>query len=183
MRTIPAARAHGLATARFVVNPGASIVCQRWENARVFLRLDLTQAAQNRPDESSGERKGICMKTSKSLFLGLALLLATSAFAANKGSLSVQEPVMVAGTKLPAGDYKVQWEGTGPSVELSITQGKKVIAKVPAQIVKLEEPSSSDAAVVRNNGDGSKTLSEVRLSGKKFAIAVGEEAAKAEATR
>ena len=30
------------------------------------------------------------MKASKSLFLGLALLLATSAFAANKGSLSVQ---------------------------------------------------------------------------------------------
>jgi hypothetical protein len=123
------------------------------------------------------------MKTSKSLFLGLALLLATSAFAANKGSLTVQEPVMVNGTKLPAGDYKVQWEGTGPSVELSITQGKKVIAKVPAQIVNLEAPSSSDAAVVKKNGDGSKSLSEVRLSGKKFAIAVGEEAAKAEATR
>ena len=90
---------------------------------------------------------------------------------------------MVAGTRLAPGNYKVQWEGTGPSVELSITQGKKVIAKVPAQIVNLEQPSSSDAAVVKNNGDGSKTLSEVRLSGKKFAIAVGEEAAKADATR
>jgi len=44
-------------------------------------------------------------------------------------------------------------------------------------------PSSSDAAVVKKNGDGSKSLSEVCLSGKKFAIAVGEEAAKAEATR
>ena len=130
------------------------------------------------------EREGeFSMKTSKSLFLGLALLLATSAFAANKGSLSVQEPVMVAGTKLAAGDYKVQWEGTGPNVEVSITQGKKVIAKVPAQLVKLEEPSSSDAAVVKNNGDGSKSLSEVRLSGKRFSIALGEEAAKADATR
>jgi hypothetical protein len=166
------------------VNPDGSIVCQRWENTRVFLRLESSQAAQNRfPDEESGKRKGISMKTSKSLFLGLALLLATSALAANKGSLSVQEPVMVNGTKLPAGDYKVQWEGTGPSVELSITQGKKVIAKVPAQIVNLEAPSSSDAVVVKKNGDGSKSLSEVRLSGKKFAIAVGEEAAKAEATR
>ena len=78
---------------------------------------------------------------------------------------------------------KCSGKARGPSVELSITQGKKVIAKVPAQIVKLEEPSSNDAAVVKNNGDGSKSLSEVRLSGKKFAIAVGEEAAKAEATR
>jgi hypothetical protein len=123
------------------------------------------------------------MKTSKSLFLGLALLLATSAFAANKGSLTVQEPLTVNGTQLKPGDYKVQWDGNGPSVELSITQGKKVIAKVPAHVVSLEEPSQSDAAVVKNNGDGTKSLTEVRLSGKKFSLTVGEEAAKADATR
>jgi len=123
------------------------------------------------------------MTTSKSFFLGLALLLATSAFAANKGSLSVQEPVTINGTQLKPGDYKVQWDGNGPSVELSITQGKKVIAKVPAHIVNLEVPSPSDAAVVKNNGDGTKSLSEVRLSGKKFSLSVGEEAAKADATR
>ena len=123
------------------------------------------------------------MKTSKSLFLGLALLLATSAFAANKGSLSVQEPLTINGTQLRPGDYKVEWEGNGPSVEVSITQGKKVIAKVPAHVVSLETPSPSDAAVVKNNGDGTKSLSEVRLSGKKFSLALGEEAAKADATQ
>jgi hypothetical protein len=123
------------------------------------------------------------MKSSKSLFLGLALLLATSAFAANKGSLQVQEPLSVNGTKLAPGDYKVQWDGTGPSVELSIMQGKKVVAKIPAHVVDLDKPSPTDAAVVKNNGDGTKTLSEVRLSGKKFSLAVGEEAAKADATK
>jgi hypothetical protein len=123
------------------------------------------------------------MRTSKSLLLGLALLLATSAFAANKGSLNVQEPVTVNGTKLAPGDYKLAWDGTGPSVELSITQGKKVVAKVPARMVTLENPSQGDAAVVKDNGDGTKSLSEVRLSGKKFAFAVGEEAAKADASR
>jgi len=130
-----------------------------------------------------GREKGFAMTTSKSFFLGLALLLATSAFAANKGSLSVQEPVTINGTQLKPGDYKVQWDGNGPSVELSITQGKKVIAKVPAHMVNLEVPSQSDAAVVKNNGDGTKSLSEVRLSGKKFSLSVGEEAAKADATR
>jgi len=123
------------------------------------------------------------MKSSKSLFLGLALLLATSAFAANKGSLQVQEPLSVNGTKLAPGDYKVQWDGTGPSVELSIMQGKKVVAKIPAHVVDLDKPSPTDAAVVKNNGDGTRTLSEVRLSGKKFSLAVGEEAAKADATK
>jgi hypothetical protein len=123
------------------------------------------------------------MKGSKSLFLGLALLLATSAFAANKGSLQIQEPTSVNGTKLAPGDYKLQWDGNGPSVELSIMQGRKVIAKVPAHVVDLSRPSQNDAAVVKNSEDGTKTLSEVRLSGKKFAFAVGEEAAKADATK
>jgi hypothetical protein len=123
------------------------------------------------------------MKGSKSLFLGLALLLATSAFAANKGSLQIQEPTSVNGTKLAPGDYKLEWDGTGPSVELSIMQGKKVIAKVPAHVVDLSRPAQNDAAVVKNSEDGSKTLSEVRLSGKKFAFAVGEVAAKADATK
>ena len=119
----------------------------------------------------------------KSLFLGLALLLAASAFAANKGTLQIQESISVSGTQLKPGEYKVQWDGAGSNVELSILQGKTVVAKVPAHIVDLSEPSARDAAVVTQNNDGSRSLSEVRLSGKKFAIAVGEEAAKADATK
>ena len=40
-------------------------------------------------------------KISKGLLLGLALLLATSVFAANKGSLQVSDPVTVNGTQSP----------------------------------------------------------------------------------
>ena len=123
------------------------------------------------------------MKVTKSLVLGLAVLLATSAFAANKGSLQVHEAISVNGQQLTPGDYKVQWDGNGPNVELSIMQGKKVITKVPAHMVDLSKASNADAAVVKSNGDGSKSLAEVRLSGKKFALAVGEEAAKADATK
>jgi len=123
------------------------------------------------------------MKVTKSLVLGLAVLLATSAFAANKGSLQVQEPISVNGQQLAPGDYKVQWDGSGPNVELSIMQGKKVVTKVPAHVVDLSSASNADAAVVKNNADGSKSLSEVRFGGKKYAIAVGEEAAKADATK
>ena len=119
----------------------------------------------------------------KSLFLGLAVLLAGSAFAANKTTLLVQEPVNVSGTKLAPGEYKVQWEGSGPSVEMSILKGKNVVAKVPAHVIDLPNASPNDAAIVRKNDDGSRSLSEIRMSGKKFALAVGDEAAKAEATK
>ena len=44
---------------------------------------------------------------SKSVVMGLALLLASSAFAATKASLNLQHPTTVNGTKLKAGDYKL----------------------------------------------------------------------------
>ena len=110
----------------------------------------------------------------KSLVFGLALLLASSAFAATKGSLQLSNPVTVNGTKLKPGDYKVQWEGTGPNVELSIMQGSNVLAKVPAHVVELQTPAANDAAVTRKDDSGSRSLTGVRFQGKKFALEVGE---------
>lgn len=111
---------------------------------------------------------------SKSLVLGLALLLASSAFAGTKGSLQISNPVNVNGTTLKPGDYKVQWEGAGPNVELSILHGKNVVAKVPALVVELQTPAPSDAAVTRANDSGPSTLAGLRFEGKKFALELGE---------
>jgi hypothetical protein len=115
---------------------------------------------------------------SKGLLLGLALLLATSAFAAsNKGSVQLMDPVTVSGKQLPAGDYSVKWDGNGPNVELNILKGNKVVATTPARLIDLSQKPNSDAAVVKNHDDGSKSLAEIRFGGKKYALAIGEETA------
>lgn len=111
---------------------------------------------------------------SKSVVLGLAVLLASSAFAASKGTLNLQNPTTINGTKLKAGEYRLEWDGTGPNVEVSIRQGKNVLAKVPAKIVDLNTAASNDAAMVKMNGDGSSTLAGARFQGKKYALEIGE---------
>ncbi len=111
---------------------------------------------------------------SKSLVMGLALLLASSAFAATKASLTLQHPATINGAKLKPGDYKLQWEGSGPNVEVSIMQGKTVLAKVPGKVVDLSSPASNNAAVMQRNGDGSATLAGARFEGKKFALELGD---------
>jgi hypothetical protein len=111
---------------------------------------------------------------SKSIVLGLALLLASSAFALTKGSLQLNNAVTVNGATLKPGDYKVQWEGSGPDVELSILQGKNVVAKVPAHVVELQTPAANDAAVTRVNGSGPSSLTGVRFQGKKTALELGD---------
>ena len=108
----------------------------------------------------------------KTVVLGLAVLLATSAFASNKGSLQVREAVEVNGQQLAPGDYQVRWDGTGSNVEVSFMRGKKEVAKTSAKVVSLNETSNYDAAVIDHSA-GKATVSEVRFAGKKFALAIG----------
>jgi hypothetical protein len=131
------------------------------------------------------ERKGNHMKIanlSKGLLVSLAVLLATSAFAANKGSLQISDTVTLAGKRLAPGTYTVKWEGNGPSVQANIMQGKNVVATVPARLVDLDRAPGHDAAVTRRGEDGSKSVDEIRFYGKKQALAFNEQTAKAESS-
>jgi len=113
-------------------------------------------------------------KTFKGLVLGAALFLETGAFAASKGPLQLTAPATVAGKQLAAGDYTVKWDGNGPSVQVEIVKGKNVVATVPAQVVTLDHASSYDSAVVNTDNSGARVLSQIRFSGKKMALSVGE---------
>jgi hypothetical protein len=111
---------------------------------------------------------------SKTVVMGLALLLTSSAFAATKANLTLNNPTTVNGTKLKAGEYKLEWDGTGPNVQVNVLQGKKVVVTVPAKVVDLPTPSQNDAAVINHNDDGTTSLAGARFQGKKFALEVGQ---------
>ncbi|MBZ5667007.1 MAG: hypothetical protein LAO30_20695 [Acidobacteriia bacterium] len=108
----------------------------------------------------------------KSVVLGLAVLLASSAFASNKGTLQVRETVEVNGQQLAPGAYQVRWDGTGSNVEVSFMQGKKEVAKTSAKVVALDKSSNYDSAVI-DHASGKAAVSELRFAGKKFALAIG----------
>jgi hypothetical protein len=117
---------------------------------------------------------------SKITVLTLAVLLTASAFAGSenhKASMELFNAAQVNGSQLAPGQYQVQWEGAGPNVELSIKQGRKVLAKAPARVLTLNDKPSNDAVVINKNTDGSHSVSEIRFAGKKFALALGNESA------
>jgi|SRR5579859_311450 len=110
----------------------------------------------------------------------LALTLAGSAFAgsgSHKESFQIGAPAQVNGKQLPAGDYEARWEGSGPAVQVNITQGKKVIATVPALLVDLEKPAYASESEVKNSSGGDRELTTLRFSGKKYSLELGAEAA------
>jgi len=115
-------------------------------------------------------------KVLQSLLLGVALLLATNLFAANKGSVHLYDPVTLNGKQLAPGDYTVTWDGNGPSVELKLSKGKDVVATAPAQLTNFDQPANTSSVTTRNNGAGSPALSEIRLGGKKYIFSITEPA-------
>jgi hypothetical protein len=116
----------------------------------------------------------IYMKASK-MFKGtpilMAILLSTSAFAANKRALYIDEPVIVGGQQVPEGDYSAEWQGTGTNVEVTLTKNGKLITTVAAKWVTLDRASAYDSIVVIN-ADGVRRLSQIRFAGKKVAIEI-----------
>jgi hypothetical protein len=101
-------------------------------------------------------------------------MFATSAFAADKTNLQLTRPVTVNGTHLEPGSYTVSWNGAGPNVELKIMKGKKEVATAAAHLVNLNTVTSPGSMVTREE-NGNTVLTEISPSGKKFALAIGNE--------
>lgn len=127
---------------------------------------------------TSGKRISQC------ILLASTVLLAAGAFAANtnKGSLELQRSAQVAGKELAPGNYKVQWEGSGDQVQLSIMQGSKSVLTTSARVVRMQAAASNDNALINVNPDGSRSVAEIRFRGKKFALELNGEGAGAGAS-
>jgi len=111
--------------------------------------------------------------------LTISLLLAASAFAGNtnKGTLQLTDTVTVGGKQLPAGKYRVEWAGNGPTVEVSISDGRETLAKVPAQVLPLEKAETTSGYTISTDQAGNKALTEIFFGGKKYQLSIGEASA------
>lgn len=111
------------------------------------------------------------------LTFGLVLMLATSAFAAEKGSMKLVQPAMLGGVQLAPGNYNLSWEGTEPNVEVKVMKDGKAIATVPARAIELKQTAAANATATKVNAEGKPAVSEVFFRGKTYALEIGSEAA------
>ncbi|HXX15989.1 MAG TPA: hypothetical protein VEJ47_13895 [Candidatus Eremiobacteraceae bacterium] len=107
------------------------------------------------------------MKTSRIFvaLLGAALLLSASAFAraANKGSVKLQQKLTVEGKTLDPGNYKVEWEGTGPTVQVKLFRNNENVATFPAQLSQENSPSGQGGYGSIAEPDGTRALTAIYL--------------------
>jgi len=101
------------------------------------------------------------------LLFGAALLLSSSVFAKEKtkATLELSDPVTVEGRTLHPGKYTVEWTGSGPNVQVTISQGKNAVATIPAQLAQQASPTRNDEYGTFTTADGSKTLTAIYIGG------------------
>ncbi|HLH08095.1 MAG TPA: hypothetical protein VKW78_12730 [Terriglobales bacterium] len=97
--------------------------------------------------------------------LAIALVLPVFAVAAEKNSEKLQIPtaVEVNGTQLKPGYYKVEWQGNGPSVQVSILKGHKTLAEIPAKMVTPKITYSTPAVVTHQAANGQNVLDQIQF--------------------
>jgi len=108
--------------------------------------------------------------------LTFSLMLAASAVAGNtnKGTLQIDETVTVGDKQLPAGNYQVEWVGSGSNVELSISKGRDTVAKVPAQVLPLKKAEAGNGYSIKTDEAGNKALTGILFGGRKYELSIGE---------
>jgi len=105
-------------------------------------------------------------------FFGSALLLSSAALAgdSNKASIQLYEKVNVEGKELNPGKYTISWDGSGPNVQVTVTQGKQTVATFAAHVTEQTTRNTEDAYGSSADTNGSRSLTAIYPNGKRFSL-------------
>jgi len=104
--------------------------------------------------------------------LGIVILLFVSfpAGANNSRPFFLRTAVTMNGAEVPSGVYDLTWESHNSTVRVTLWKDGRFIATAPGTWVKNGVKYTNDAALLRVNSDGSRSLVEIRLAGVKKTI-------------
>jgi len=101
----------------------------------------------------------------------LALLFPVSALARNNAhSVQIFDVVQIGSTQLQPGNYKVEWQGTGPAVQVSFQQNRKTVVTVPATLKTNDDQVTQDAIMIEATSAETTELKEIDFGRQKEAL-------------
>ncbi len=101
----------------------------------------------------------------------LALLFPVSALARNNAhSVQIFDVVRIGSTQLQPGNYKVEWQGTGPAVQVSFQQNRKTVVTVPATLKTNDDQVTQDAIMIEATSAETTELKEIDFGRQKEAL-------------
>jgi hypothetical protein len=103
----------------------------------------------------------------------ILMLVSFSAYAKNtRHPFFLRTTVTMNGAEVPAGNYELSWESQNSKVSVTLWKDGRFFATARGTWVKNAVQYSEDAALLRVNSDGSRSLAEIRLAGVKKTIVI-----------
>jgi len=99
------------------------------------------------------------------LSLGLLLAAGLPAAAKNSRTIKLDHAVVMQGSNLPAGKYKVEWQTHSPEATVQFVLKHKLVASAEGRVEQRDKTYEADAAVYDVLADGSVSLMELRFAG------------------
>jgi hypothetical protein len=102
----------------------------------------------------------------------ITLLSTVSALARDKNqhSIEILDSVQVGGTQLTPGNYKLEWQGAGPEVQVNFVRDGKTIATVPGTLKTNDPRVTQDDIVTDTTSANAKKLKEIDFSHNKESL-------------
>ncbi len=112
----------------------------------------------------------------KTLILTLAILLMANILVMAKDAISIEvtHPLSVSGSQISPGSYNLSWVSHSPDATVTFKRNDKIVATANARIEERDSKYSNTEVVYQTNPDGSRTLLEVRLGGRKQVLVFGQ---------
>jgi len=117
------------------------------------------------------------MFNSKSLIVLLLIgLVALSAVALAGGpqigraKFTINEPMVIGGTELKAGQYEVEWQTHSPEADVVFKAKGKVAAQAQGKLVGTEKKFDYNTVLSGKDSSGREALRELQVAGKKIKI-------------
>ena len=102
----------------------------------------------------------------------ILLLVSFPAQANESRPFFLNTAVTMNGAQVPAGLYSLSWESQNSKVRVTLSKDGRFFAAAHGIWVKSAVQYSEDAALLRVNSDGSRSLMEIRLAGVKKTIVI-----------
>ena len=81
----------------------------------------------------------------------------------DSGNLNLANSVQVGSTQVAPGDYKVEWNGTGDNVQVSILKGKNVVATTEGKLVELPKKADNNSVTTKALDNNARALMEIQF--------------------